>query len=65
MTVRITPIKGKGPITEPAIRSQIEITQFAEIVYVQLKQVTQDRFLLRCSGDDFNLYGRLVWVLCH
>ena len=39
MTVRITPIKGKGPITEPAIRSQIEITKFAEIVYVQLKQV--------------------------
>jgi hypothetical protein len=65
MTVRIAPIMGKEPIAELAIRSQIDFAKFAEIVYVQLKQVTQDRLLFRRSGDDLDLYGRLVWLLCH
>jgi hypothetical protein len=35
--------------------SQIEIAEFAEIVRVQLKQISQDRLLLRRRGDNFHV----------
>jgi len=57
MSVGLTPVKWETGVDEPPVRSQIHVVKLAEIVRVQLKQVGEDRLLLKRGGDDFNMLG--------
>jgi len=56
---RVAPIKRKVPIAEPSIRSDLYIVEFAEVVRIQLKQISQDRLLFRSGGNDLDMHGCL------
>src|ERR1017187_3381071 len=61
MSARLTPIKRKVLVAEPPVRPNLHITEFAEVVCVQLKQVSQDRLLLGRGRNDFDIYGWPLW----
>ena len=65
MSVRLAPVKAKALVSKPAIRSKIQILELAEVVPIQLKQVSQDRLLLWSSGDNFDMRGSLSCAFCH
>jgi hypothetical protein len=61
----LAPVEGKALVSNPAIRSKIQILEFTEVVPVQLKQVSQDRLLLWSSGGNFDMRGFFSCGFCH
>ena len=52
MSIGLTPIKRKAPVAESTICAQIDVVEFTEIVCIQLKEISQDRLLLRRGGEN-------------
>ena len=65
MSVGLRPIERKGPVAKSAILPYIQIAEFAKIVCVQLKQVRQDRLLLRRRRDNLEVRGCRFAMLGH
>jgi hypothetical protein len=58
VTAGFTPVSGEvREASEFAVLAQIKMEKLAEIVGVQLEQISQDWFLLRGRGNDFYLRG--------
>src|ERR1035438_1274531 len=57
--------KAAGTCSRPSVRPYHDIVELAEIMSVQLKQIRQDRCLLRCGGDDLNMSKWLLCLFCH
>ncbi len=63
--VRLTPIKWKAPVAEPAIRTYLTIVELTEVVNIQLQKVGEDQLILAPGGNEFNLLEWLIWVPNH
>ena len=65
MSARFAPIKRKTVVAKPAIWPDLDIAELGEIVYIQLKQVGQDRLLLWRGADYSDIVESLCWAFCH
>ncbi|MDT5157189.1 MAG: hypothetical protein QOH51_1546 [Acidobacteriota bacterium] len=54
IAVRLYPVEREMLVTESPIRAKLHVRELAEIVCIQLKQMSQYRLLLRCGRDDFD-----------
>jgi hypothetical protein len=59
--VRVTPIKRKVSVAKSAIRPHLTVVELAEIVNIQLKQVSEDWLMIAFGGDQLNLRE---WLIC-
>ena len=56
MKVGVAPIKRKLRVAEFAVRADFQILEFAEIVRIQFKKVSQDRLLTGRGRDKFDMW---------
>jgi hypothetical protein len=55
VAIRIAPAQCEAFVLEAAILIKLEINELAEIMDIQLKEISQNRLLLRTSGNNFKV----------
>ena len=56
VTAWLMPVERKIRVAESSVRTQFHLSKLAEVMYVQLEQVGQNRLLLGEGGHDFEIW---------
>src|ERR1700679_370479 len=65
VTAWLMPVEWKFRVAEFSVRTQFHLSKLAEVMYVQLKQVGEDRLLLGRGRKNFETWPRSFCVGCH